>query len=133
MKQQSLHILLKYRIRARQSTSSIRKNVSLIFNKSLGSKCRDKMLPLKMLALKCQQIYIFLILRFWIRRKLFGVNPEGRLNFDFHVNKSTRNDAFSWILSFHSILVFLLVLMFHNRTINNRIDKIHQKVFKTCL
>ena len=32
-----LHILFKYRKCARQSTRSIRKNVSLIFNKSLGS------------------------------------------------------------------------------------------------
>ena len=42
--QYSLHILFKYKKYARKSTRSIRKNVSLIFNKYLGSKCR-KMSP----------------------------------------------------------------------------------------
>ena len=42
--QYSLHILFRYRKCARQSTGSIRKNVSLVFSKSLGSKCR-KMSP----------------------------------------------------------------------------------------
>ena len=36
------HTPVKYRKCARQSTRSIRKNVSLVFNKSLGSKCRKK-------------------------------------------------------------------------------------------
>ena len=42
--QYSLHVIFKHRKWARQFTRSIRKTVSLVVNKSLGSKCR-KILP----------------------------------------------------------------------------------------
>ena len=81
------------------------------------------------------------------RVKLLGVNFEGRLNFDFHVNtllkktnkkyhalarvcnymdaKKRRVLMNAFITSQFSYCP--LVRMFHSRTLNNRINKIHKK------
>ena len=84
------------------------------------------------------------------RVKLLGVNFEGRLNFDYHVNtllnktnkkyhalaricyymdtKKTVCSNESFITSQFSYCP--LVWMFHSRTLNNRINKIHERALR---
>ena len=84
------------------------------------------------------------------RVKLLGVNLEGRLNFDHHVNihlkrasktyhalseacnhmdkKRRRILLNAFITSRFSYCAF--VWMFHSRTLNNRINKIHEKALR---
>ena len=84
------------------------------------------------------------------RDKLLGVNFEGRLNFDYHVNtllkkankkyhalarlcnymdtKKRRVLMKAFITSQFSYCP--LVWMFHSRTLNNRINKIHERALR---
>ena len=82
--------------------------------------------------------------------KLLRVNLEGRLNFDFHVNTvlkeaSKKYQALARVCNFMNkkkrrILIndfiisqlsyCLLVRMFHSRTMNNKINKIHEKALR---
>ena len=84
------------------------------------------------------------------RVKLLGVNPEGRLNFDFHVNtllkkaskkyhalarvcnymnKKKRRILMNRFITFQ-FSYFPLVWMSYSMTINNIINKIHEKTLK---
>ena len=84
------------------------------------------------------------------RVKLLGVNFEGRINFDYHMNtlsnkankkyhalarvcnymdaKKRRVLMNAFITSQFSYCP--LVWMFHSRTLNNRINKIHEKALR---
>ena len=84
------------------------------------------------------------------RVKLLGINIEGRLGFDFHVNKlcnkaSKKLNALARICNYMNIdqkrkimKAFItsqfsfcpLVWMFNSRNINNRINKIHHRALK---
>ena len=84
------------------------------------------------------------------RVKLLGVNLEGRLNFDFHVNTllkkgSKKYHALARVCNYMNkkkrrILMnaFItsqfsycpLVWMLHSRTLNNKINKIHEKTLR---
>ena len=84
------------------------------------------------------------------RVKLLGVNLEGRLNFDFHVNTllnkgSKKHHALPRVCNYMNkkkrhilINAFItsqfsycpLVWMSHSRTMNNRINKIHEKALR---
>ena len=83
-------------------------------------------------------------------RVLLGVNLEGRLNFDFHVNTllekaSKKYHTLARMYSYmnknkRTVLTnafitsqfsyFALLWMPHSRTMNNRIDKIHEKALR---
>ena len=84
------------------------------------------------------------------RAKLLGVNIEGRLNFDYHVNTllkkaNKKYHALARVYNYMDTKVqrvlmkaFItsqfsycpLVWMFHNRTLNNRINKIHERALR---
>ena len=120
----------------------IRKDISLVFNKSLGSKFK-KMFLFKMAI----DIHISsTVILNEAKVKLLGLNLEGRPNFEFHVNtllkKASKkcyalaslqlheqNQTTYSYECFHNILVFCcpLVWMPHSRTMNNKINKIHKK------
>ena len=80
-------------------------------------------------------------------RKEFGVNFEGRLNFDYHVNTLLKEvsemcHALERVCNYmdktkRRVLMNTFITsqfpscdlgwMFHSRTLNNRINKIHEK------
>ena len=84
------------------------------------------------------------------RVKLLGVNFEGRLNFDYHVNTLLKKankkyhtlarvcnymDAKKRHVLMNAFITSQfsycpLVWMFHSRTLNNRINKIHEKALR---
>ena len=84
------------------------------------------------------------------RVKLLGVNIEGRLNFDYHVNTHLKKankkyHALARVCNYMDtkkrrvlMKVFItsqfsyypLVCMFHSRTLNNRINKIHERALR---
>ena len=90
-------------------------------------------------------IYIY-AKKYW-KVKLLGINLESRLNFDYHVNtllnkankkyhalarvRNYMNTNKRWVLmkTFLKSQFFYcpLVWMFHSRTMNNRINKLHEK------
>ena len=84
------------------------------------------------------------------RVKLLGVNIEGRLNFDYHVNTllkkaNKKYHALARVCNYMDtkkrrvlMKAFItsqfsycpLVWMFHSRTLNNRINKIHERALR---
>ena len=84
------------------------------------------------------------------RVKLLGGNIEGRLNFDYHVNTllkkaNKKHHALARVCNYmdtktrHALMkAFItsqfsycpLVWMFHSRTLNNRINKIHERALR---
>ena len=84
------------------------------------------------------------------RDKLLGVNIEGRLNFDYHVNTllkkaNKKYHALARVCSYMEtkkrrvlMKIFItsqfsycpVVWMFHSRTLNNRINKIHERALR---
>ena len=84
------------------------------------------------------------------RVKLLGVNFEGRINFDYHMNTllnkaNKKYHALARVCNYmdakkRRVLMnaFIksqfsycpLVWMFHSRTLNNRINKIHEKALR---
>ena len=82
-------LLLKYRKYKRQSTRSIRKNVLLVFNKSLGNKCKKCNLLTSSKTPVEKHISNTDILN-EEKVELFGVNLECKLNIDFQVNRLIR-------------------------------------------
>ena len=84
------------------------------------------------------------------RVKLLGVNFEGRLNFDYHVNTllkkaNKKYHALARVCNYMDVRkrrvlknafitsqfsYCLLVWVFHSRTLNNQINKIHEKLLR---
>ena len=84
------------------------------------------------------------------RVKLLGLNFEGRLNFDYHVNTALKKankkyHALARVCNYmdtkkrgvqmnpfitSQFYYYPLVSMFHSRTLNNRISKIHERALK---
>ena len=80
-----LDILFKYRNCTRQSTRSIRKNVSLVFKNHLAANAGKYYLltsPKTSVDIHISNTEIFNEEKV----KVLSVNLEGRLNFDFQVN-----------------------------------------------
>ena len=69
----------------RQSTRTIRKNVSLVFKKLLGSRCWEILLLNKLVDILISNTQILNEGNVKLQINLAGVNLEVRFNFDFHV------------------------------------------------